>query len=437
MHKAIKIIFLFFLLFTVCSTLIWAAQEAAKQTKETELKGVKIDPAVIKALESLSEKDPMFALRVYYLVAEGYQAQNQIGQALAILESASQAFPKQTDILNRLVSLYQQQAKYDKVIEIAKQLSKLQPDNIYYQQTIANAYFAKGEKDAGVAIMLDLAKARSDDANAQAQVAQALQIQGKPEEALKYFEAAAKLKPQETGFMQQLGQAYIANKKLDEAKKIYERIASTSKEVWTQHDAGRQLVAIAMQQNALDALIAEAEAAISKDPLNLNNHWKLIEAYSMGNKLNDSVIALERAVKQFTDNQELSQRLIGSYQGQGKWDKAIEILKEQVTKNPKDTGLRTQLAQVYGNAGKPKEAVATLEEAAKADPNNSMMYGEQIAEAYMRANQLDDAIKQFEALKAKATEDWRKTNYSSRIEQLKLQKQQLQVKPASQPEEKK
>jgi tetratricopeptide (TPR) repeat protein len=89
-----------------------------------------------------------------------------------------------------------------------------------------------------------------------------------------------------------------------------------------------------------------------------------------------------------------------------------------------------QLGQAYANAGNIKEAIAALKDAEQSDPNN-LMYGEQIAEVYVRANQLDEAIKQYETLKAKATEDWRKTNYSNRIEQLKLQKQQSQGKPAS------
>jgi len=439
-----RLIWLIVGIFFVCGRPAWAANEAAKKPQgavekaakevkpEPEAQGVKIDSSVIQAIEALSVKDPAIALRLYYMAAEGYQAQNQPERAIAIYESALKTFPKQEDdVLNRLIGLYQVQAKYDEVIKTANSLAKRHPDNTYYQQTIANANFSKGDKDAGIAVWKAVIAVHQDDANLHIQYAQVLQAQGKPDEAIEQFKAAVALKPLELGFVQQLGQAYINNKKLDEAKQVYEKLISAVKEPWIKRDAGRQLLNIAQQQKNLDALLTSIEASLAKNASDLNAYWQLIEGYAMNGKNDLMAAILERAVKQFPDDRELGSRLISAYQMQGKWDKAIDMLKGQIAKNANDTGLRMQLAQAYANSGKFKEAVAALEEAAKADPNNSVMYAEQIADVYVRANQLDDAIKQYEALKVKATEDWRKTNYTSRVDQLKQQKEQMKAAKAA------
>jgi hypothetical protein len=46
----------------------------------------------------------------------------------------------------------------------------------------------------------------------------------------------------------------------------------------------------------------------------LNAHWQLIEGYSMSGKSDQMLKAVEGAVKEFPDNQELRSRLIVGYQ---------------------------------------------------------------------------------------------------------------------------
>jgi tetratricopeptide (TPR) repeat protein len=399
-----------------------AAAHTVKEFKP-EMPGVKVDASVLEAISSLAEKDGAVALRLYYLVAEGYQMQNKPDQAIAVYERIAKVFPKQEDdVLNRLISLYQQQGKYDRVIDVAGQLAKLRPDNLYYQQMIANAYLAKGEKDAAITSWNSLVAAHPNNADLRLQFANFLQGQGKADEALKQFEAVVKLKPQDAGSAQQLARAYITNQKLDEAKAVLEKLISTTKDALIQKGVARQLLEIARQQKTLDALLTNAETNVATDPTNLITHWQLIEGYAMSGNNDKILAAVERAAKQFSDDPELCRRLIDAYQMQGKWDKAITIIKEQIVKNPRDFGLKTQLAQAHASAGNTKEAVAVLTQAASAEPDN-MMYGEQIAEIYRRVNQFDEAIRQYEALKAKATQDWRKADYDRRIEQIKQQKQ--------------
>ena len=410
----------------VVGSLVWCGGAPAWAAKKEDSKApmpqrVRIDPSVIQAIEALSEKDPAIALRVYYVAAEGYQAQHQSDQALAIYEAAAKAFPQQEEALNRLVGLYQSQAKHDQVIEVAGRLAQLHPGNASYQQLIANAQFAKGDTAAGLAVWDALAAAHADDATLQLQFAQTLQAYGKPQEALQRAEAAATLKPQDVGILQQVGQLYLANQQWDHAQELYEELLRSAKEPWVQRDAGRQLVSIAMQQKTLEAFLARVTAGLAKNPADLNAHWQLIEGYSMAGEPEALAEALERAVKQFPDDQDLRWRLINAYQAQGTWDQVVAILGAMAAKQPQDNGLKMQLAQAHASAGQFKEAVAVLGQAAQAEPNNPA-YAEQIAEIYVRANQLGEAIERYNALEANATEEWRKANYASRIEQLTQQR---------------
>jgi len=408
------------------------AERARSGSNVAGPKTVKIDPMVIRAIEALAAEDPTIALRVYSMAAESYQAKNQPDRALAIYEAAANAFPQQEDALNKLLGFYQQQGQHEQLIKVAEQLAKLRPETSYYSQLIANAHFLKGDTAAGLAAWQALIEAHPDDPALQVQFALTLQGQGRHDEALQHFETAAQLTPEDVGLQQQLGQAYMAAQQWDQARRLYEPLFATSQEPWVQRDAGRQLLVIAMQQKTLDVLLADAEATLTSEPSNLSLHWQLIEGYAMSGTPDEMEAALERAVKRFSDDQELRWRLIQAYQGQAKWDQAVGVLQELAAKRPSDMIVTSHLAQADAAAGRPQEAVAVLEQAAKADPANPN-YVEQMAELYVRANRFEEAMTRYEALLANASEEWRKAQYASRIEQLRQQAQQVQASQPSPP----
>lgn len=74
----------------VCGIPVWAAKQDATQAV-SKSKAPTVEPGATQ-----------MALRVYYLAADGYQAQNQPDQALAIYEAAAKMFPEHEDVLVRL-----------------------------------------------------------------------------------------------------------------------------------------------------------------------------------------------------------------------------------------------------------------------------------------------------------------------------------------------
>jgi len=382
-----------------------------------------IAPSVIEAIESLSAKDPQVALRVYYIAAEGCQAQNQPGKAQEIFEAAAQRFPQNEDLLNRLLSIYRQLGKNDELLAAAGRLAKLHPENANYTQMVANARFSKGDVAGGLAAWADALSSHADDPNLQLLYAQTLQSHGKGPEAIEHYEAAAKLRPEDLGIQQQLAQSYLSNQKLDEAKKAYEHILASFKETGAQHEAVRQLLSIAKAQKTLDKTLADLEDRASKNPSNESVQWQLIEGYTLANSTQQLLATLERAAKLAPEDQELRMRLISFYQAQSQWDKAIELRKADAEKNPADGRLRVLLGQAYLNARKLDEALAAFKEAAKTDPSN-MAFAERLAEAHVASKQFDEAIKQYEEMLGKASEEWRNKAYQARIDQLSKLKEQ-------------
>jgi len=399
------------------------AAKIAEYVKEAAANGIKIDSEIISAIEDLGSRDASFALRVYYMAIDGYQMLNQPQKSLEMLDLAVKAFPKQADLATRMVAVYQQQGQTDKAIALIRQLAKANPENTAYQHMLASSYMANGNKEEALVVYRDLADSRSDDPEAQLRYGQMLLSNGRPEEAIGYFESASKLKPQDLRYMQQLAQAFTKAKKYNEASKVYGKVLSISKEPWQVRDAQQQILNLAVQQKSLGSFIEGVEASLKKDPKNINNYWILVDAYAADNKPARVLSALERTMKQFPEDPEVRSRLVGAYQGQGKMDKAVDMLKEMIAANPRDIGLKIKYAQAQIQAGKSQDAVTTYEQLASADPKNPV-YREQIAEIYARANQKDKAIKEYEGLLRSASEDWRRSSYSMRIEQLKQEGRQ-------------
>lgn len=177
-----------------------AKADAATAKAPVPPQGVKLDPAVLKAIEELAATDPSFALRAYSLAAEGYRSQNQPDRALAIYESAARVFPDDEDVLTRLAGLSQQQGRYEAVMALADRLAVLRPENVYYHQLAAGARFATGDAAGGTAVWETAVAARPDDAEFRFHYAQALQRQKRTDEARKtsYASRLGQLKGQKS-----------------------------------------------------------------------------------------------------------------------------------------------------------------------------------------------------------------------------------------------
>ena len=402
-----------------------AAKPASKPRAQAQAGHGPLAPAVVSALQELSQNDPQVAVRIYYLAAEAYQAQNQPAKALEIYEAAGRDFPQNEDVLNRLLRTYQQMGKTDELPAIAARLAALRPDNPNYIQMLATARFTKGDLAGGLAAWALAVSSHPNDANMHLRYAQALQSHGKGPEAIGEYESAAKLRPDDMDVEHQLAQAYLGERKLDEAKSAYERILASSKGTWAQRDAMRQLLSIARSRNALDKTLAGLEEQASKNPSDMTLQWQLVEGYTLANSTSQLLATLLRAAKVAPEDQELHARLITFYVSQGQWDKAIALRKADAEKNPADANLKMQLGQTYLSARRFKDAAAVFSDAAKMYPTNAV-FSEQLAEAHVYAKEYDEAIQVYQDLLGKATEPWRKNNYKARIEQLAKQKQAAQ-----------
>ena len=184
--------------------------------------------------------------------------------------------------------------------------------------------------------------------------------------------------------LQDQAKAHLAKRQVDRAKPILEIILNTAREPGAIRDAARNLAMIAVQQNALKEFLAQAGSELSQNRDNLSAYWKVVEGSSFSKD----------------------------------WPAVIGQLRPLVNRMPRAEALRVRMAQAYASNRQLQEALRVLEDGVQLKPDSPMLT-EAVADVYFRANRPDDAIKQYEALLAKSTDERRKKFYRSRLEQIK------------------
>jgi Flp pilus assembly protein TadD len=185
--------------------------------------------------------------------------------------------------------------------------------------------------------------------------------------------------------LQQQAKAHLAKRQPDRAKPILETILDTATvhDLGAIRDAARYLAMIAIEQRTVEAFLAQAEQELGQRPDDPVARWKVIEGF----------LAI------------------------GRRQEAIVQLRTLLDQAPRDEYLRARLAQAYASDGQLEQALAVVQEGLNANPG-SVRLAETVADAYVRANQPQEAVKHYEALLTKSTDERRKAFYRSRIKEI-------------------
>ncbi len=187
------------------------------------LKGAKrLDAAEGLAKSALDKKtdEPTF----HSLYASLLNDNKKAAQAAVVLENAHKKFPKNTQVLFFLGTIYDSLGEKDKVIKTMKAVVEKEPMHVQALNYIAYTFAEEGknlfeaEEFARKAVALE-----PKDGYLLDTLGWVLFKQGKINEALKYLETAHKLAPQVAIISEHLGDVYVKQAMIEKARQMYRR----------------------------------------------------------------------------------------------------------------------------------------------------------------------------------------------------------------------
>lgn len=173
---------------------------------------------------------------------------------------------------------------------------------------------------------------------------------------------------------------------VERVMKLYvERSESTSMSLLT---AGRW----ASSQRHVELAVYFLEAAVAKDGQNASMWLELSRAYSAANRQQDTQRALETYVKRASDPVRAHLDVAGIYRRMRAYEDAEKHLLAAFKRDPKAESVVYDLESLYRESGKPQKMHDVFSKYIAARGGTAVMYSE-VANRFMRQNELDDALK--------------------------------------------
>lgn len=417
--------------------------------------------AIMQELAAAIDKNPEILRSVIFSIADNYQRDNKIDQAIALYEKALAILENKEDILSRLAGLYNQKADYAKSAEVYKKLTELKPDNTWYFNMLSDAYINAKQNDKAAELWVELLK-KSANPEIFMQGANFYSRENDMEKAILAAKKAVELKPDNVGYQQNLESYYMRAEKFSDAEAICAKILSSSKDQWTKDWANSELIGIYQKQNKLADLIAKFEKDLVAAPKDASQYKKLADLYQRTNERDKSVEVYEKAVTAGITDRDVNQRLLDLYENTAKYDKAEAQIKKIMADNPQETSLYERLASILKRAGKDKEAKQAWQDLLAKAPNDAnvisryadvlnvwndpagaieqyrkaqaldsknLWHTMRIADIMIGQGKTDDAKKELNSVLAKATDDWMKKQIERKLESITA-RAEVSVPPA-------
>ncbi|MCM0611841.1 tetratricopeptide repeat protein [Marinobacter sediminum] len=166
------------------------------------------------------EKEKTAELEVSY--ARTLARSGQRDKATEALENASQAFPRNPQILMNLAMLHQENEAPEKAIPPYEQLLEITPRNVIALNNLAWIYHQKGD-DRAMELARQAFELNSDNAAIADTYGWILYKAGETEESLPVLEKAHELQPDSEEIAMHLAEAYRANDRDADAKRVLEK----------------------------------------------------------------------------------------------------------------------------------------------------------------------------------------------------------------------
>lgn len=310
------------------------------------------------------------------LLAGLYANQGNDAQALATIEAALKAQPKDLSLLRvaaQIAGSASAPALQDKTVSFYQRATAQAPKNIELWNAWALHHSRRREVDRAEEVLRASVKAEPDDSQRTLALLGFLSSQRGVDVAEKAFLAAIKDKPKDTVLQFGLVNLYRGSERADDARRVLQQIIETNKDA-PGLVARNQLAAEHWQRGKVDAarsLVAEVLTASPRDNAALILRGRILLA---DGDARNAVIDLRGAARDQPGSAEVAGLLAQAHRRAGEPQLAREVLSDAVKFKPDNPELRLLLAADLADAKDFKAAGAEVDSAIKAAPGNLRAY---------------------------------------------------------------
>lgn len=229
-----------------------------------------------------------------------YQQLGQADKAIAAFEEARKLSPDDMAVAGYLIQAQISGKKYAEAVELAHQLRERHPDDVRLARLEAQALRQSGKTDQAIAILESLVQKHSDDPQAYVALAQVYSEANRGAQAIKVLQNAQAKLPSATILTFELGAVYDKQKRPAEAEAAFRQvIASDPTHAPALNYLGYML---AERGEKLDESVDLVTRALKIDPQNGSYLDSLGWAYYKAGKLDLAAEHLSRAAEQLVRN---------------------------------------------------------------------------------------------------------------------------------------
>jgi tetratricopeptide (TPR) repeat protein len=229
-----------------------------------------------------------------------YQQLGKFDNAIAAFEEAQSLTPDDTAVTAYLIQADMAAKKYGDAASIAHKAGAAHPEDLRFARLEASALRQNGKADQGIAVLQGVVDAHKDDPAAYVALAQGYSEANKGAQAVKVLQDAQTKFPDEPVVTFELGAIYDKEKKFSDAEATFRQlIAKDPKNAAALNYLGYML---ADRGERLDESVSLLERALTVDPDNGSYLDSLGWAYYKEGKLDQAADELKRASDQMTSN---------------------------------------------------------------------------------------------------------------------------------------
>lgn len=371
--------------------------------------------AVQLVADEINDEGLQAGFQEFIKMADDYEKQNKIDEAIDIYERIIKADPKNQESHSQLASLYTRTNQHEKASQIWDRLLEIDPDNIDYQDNLINSLQAAGKHNEAIEFVQVYILTQPDVGIHYARLANLYADNGNEAEAIVNYEKAIDLKHSDKDTYLKIAELYFVKGNFEGSEKALKNAVLSTTSEWDQQNIEKRLINLYRYQGNLEQKLKEVEdegnisielqKALGEMHLSKGEFEKASEAYGKALDLTNDSYTRNRVVES----------LIKAYIKQGRTDLAVTYYESESIKLPRNTStsstysssgitttfggddIRKALINAYKNQGKLDEIKSIFKGKYEKDATNPTII-EMLAEIYWNAEEYQQSADTYQLL---------------------------------------
>lgn len=227
-------------------------------------------------------------------------------------------------------------------------------------------------------------------------------------QAIEQYKTALDADPDSASLQDELADLYFRSGRVQDAEATAKDVLKTSPDDADAHkllgriylrqlgEAGSGVSSPASSSSALDKAIAEFAALVRIEPRSVEDRMVLGQLYTVAHDQKKAEAEFQSALAIEPDSEDAVLNLARVYAESGDTQNAIQVI-EAVPEGSRTPKMDFTLGALYDQLKKPADAIAAYKQAANLEPDN-LQTVDALAQALLKDNQLDAALKQYQNL---------------------------------------